>query len=111
MAQPSQLTLLAARRRAIIARSAELRQACALDLAQLRSRTAWFDTGFLMMRSGRAIWPMLSGVAGLVASRNRPGWLAKAARLASWIGLGKKVARILRSSKSAGESSGQTPAQ
>jgi hypothetical protein len=106
MAQPSQLTLLAARRRALVARSAELRQACALDLAQVRSRTAWFDTGFLMLRSGRAIWPMLTGVAGLVASRKKQGWLAKAARLASWIGLGKRVAGILRSSKSADESPG-----
>ena len=98
--------LLAERRRALLARSAELRQACALDLAQVRSRAAWFETGFLMLRSGRAIWPVLTGFAGLVAKRNRQGWLAKAARIVSWIGLGRRVAGILRSSKSSDASPG-----
>jgi len=102
VAQPSQLALLAERRRLLVARSAELRREAALDLSRLHSSTVWFDTGMAVLRSGKALWPLLVGTAGMFASRNREGWLSKAIKFASWIGLGKKVAGLWRSVQGTG---------
>ena len=104
MAQTTQLTHLATRRRLLVARSTELREECSADLVRLRSFSTWVETGFLTLRSGRAVLPMLTTVAGLVSRRNRQGLLGKAVRLASWVGLGKRVAGILRSFSSTGQS-------
>jgi hypothetical protein len=51
----------------------------------------------VVLRSGKALWPLLAGVAGMSAGRNRQGWLGKAIKFASWIGVGKKVAGLWRS--------------
>jgi len=99
VAQPSQLVQLAERRRLIVARSAELRREAALDLARLHSSTVWCDTGMAVLRSGKALWPLFVGTAGMFAGGNRQGWLGKAIKFASWIGLGKKVAGLWRSAK------------
>jgi len=97
MAQPPQLDQLAQRRGLLVARSTELRQECAVDLARLGSSATWVETGFRVLRSGQALWPMVTGAAGLMAGRNQQSWLGKAVRIASWIGLGKRVAGIFRS--------------
>jgi len=99
VAQPSQLAQLAERKRLLIARSAELRRDVALDLARLHSSTVWVDTGMAVLRSGKALWPLFVGTAGMFVGGNRQGWLGKAIKFASWIGLGKKVAGLWRSAK------------
>jgi len=90
LAQTSQLNQLAERRRVLVARSNELRQECGSDFAKLRSTGTWFERGILALRSGRAVWPMVTGLAGLVGGGTRHGWISKAVRVVSWIGLGKK---------------------
>jgi hypothetical protein len=99
VAQPSQLAQLAQRKSLLVARSAELRRDVALDLARLHSSTVWVDTGMTVLRSGKALWPLFAGTAGMFAGGNRQGWLGKAIKFASWIGVGKKVAGLWRSAK------------
>jgi len=99
VAQPSQLGQLAERRRLLVARSAELRRDVALDLARLQSSTVWIDTGMGVLRSGKALWPLFVGTAGMLAGGNRQRWFGKAIKFASWIGLGKKVVGLWRSAR------------
>jgi hypothetical protein len=97
VAQSRELARLAERRRLLVAESARLRRQMAEDLAGLRSATVWVERGYAVVQSGRTLWPLLAGVAGLLVARKKRGWIHTARRLWSWWRLGKQLSGLWRS--------------
>lgn len=100
MAEPSQLNGLALRRQALVARSNELRRQIANQWSVLESHTTWVERAYDFAQSGRALWPLLAGVVGLLFARGTGGLLSKSAQLVSWWRMGKKLFNIWQSLQS-----------
>ncbi len=97
MAQASELERLAERRRLLVAQSDALRRQLVENIAGLQRSAAWIDRGYELIRTGRAIWPILAALAGLLLARGRGGWFAKAGKLVTSWRMIKKLARLYRS--------------
>jgi len=106
VAQPSELERLAGRRRALVEQSGALRRQMAAAAAGLQSSAAWMERALALAQAGRAIWPILAGLAGLLLARTSGGWFGKAGRLLSWWRLAKKLTSLWPSFKAQ-----QTPAK
>ena len=88
---------LKARRRLLVARSAELRQQLVNDFAALHSSTAWVERGYQVIRSARAFWPITAGVAGFFLARSPIGLMKKAGSIVSWLRAAKTLSGLWRS--------------
>jgi len=67
------------------------------DFADLQRSAAWLERGYILIQSSRSVWPLMAGIAGLLANRKSGGVLTKAARMFSWWTLAKKMGPLLRS--------------
>jgi hypothetical protein len=77
LAQGTELERLAERRRVLVEESARLRQELAEHIASLKSPAAWVQRGLTLARAGGILWPVAAGVAGLMLTRRRGGWLGR----------------------------------
>lgn len=97
MAQPSELERLLEQRRLLVARSGELRVQMAQDFARLHRAAGWIERAYALARKGRAFWPILAGLAGLLLVRTGGGWLGRAGKLLSWWRLVRKISTLWQS--------------
>ena len=97
MAQPTELTRLAEQRRLLAAQSEALRRQLAEDFSELQNSTAWIDRVYTLARAGRALWPILAGVLGVLVARRGGGVLRKASKLLAWWRVLNKVTGLWRS--------------
>jgi hypothetical protein len=105
LAQPSELDRLAEHRSLLVAQSGQLRRQMVEDFAAVRSAAAWVDSGYAIMRSGRALWPVFAGLAGLLVARRSRGWLKKTGKLLSWWRIGKTIHALWNSTRSLSKTS------
>ncbi len=81
MARPSEIEQLERRRLLLLAESEYLRRRFAGDLDRFQAAAAWLDTGFSVVQSLRAYWPLFAAGAGFLATRKRRGWLRSLGKL------------------------------
>jgi hypothetical protein len=92
VAEQPQLAQLAARKRALLSRSEQLRRDLQAELANLRGPVAWAQNGYALIQATRPYWPVIAGAAGFFVARRRGGWFRAAGKLWSLWRLGKRFA-------------------
>ncbi len=97
MAQAWELEQLAERRRVLVAESDRLRYQAAHDWAGLETPAAWLQRGYRLVQSGRALWPWVAGLAGLLLVRKSTGSLGTARKLWSYWRVCRKISALWRS--------------
>ncbi len=96
MAQPPELKGLLERRRQLVARSDELRSQLADDFGAVKTSAVWVERGYSWIRSGRAIWPLLAGAAGLALAFRKGGWLGAAEKMVSVFRFARRMTAVIR---------------
>ena len=100
MAESLELEALAHKRRLLVLQNEVLRQQIAEDWTELESRTLWAERGLQIIKSGRVLWPILAGAAGLLLARSKGGLLSKGARVLSWWRVAKRISAVFQSLQS-----------
>jgi hypothetical protein len=96
LAESLELETLAHKRRLLVLQNEVLRQNIAQDWSELESRTAWMERGFQVLKSGRVLWPILAGAAGLLLARGKGGLLSKGARVLSWLRVARRISGVFQ---------------
>ena len=94
MAHLSELDILEARRRALVAESELHRQQIAVEVEHLRAATAWVERAMSAARSVLAAWPVLAPVAGFVIARKGRSLLRTVGKGWSWWRIGRRLAGL-----------------
>ena len=100
MAESLELETLAHKRRLLVLQNDVLRHQIAEDWNELESRTVWVERGYQVLKSGRVLWPILAGAAGLLLARSKGGLLSKGARVLSWLRVVKRISGVFQSLRS-----------
>lgn len=96
MARPSEISLLEARRRVLVAESQQLRQRLAGELQPLRAAAGWLERGYSRVQSLKPFWPLLAAGAGFFVARKRKSLLGTVGKGLSLWRLGRKVFALVR---------------
>ncbi len=97
MSQTGELAALEERRRLLVAESGQLRRRMTEDFAQVRASGVWVERGWALFRTGRVVWPLAAGAAGLLLARKRTGWFGTLRKLSSWWRLGRTASSLWQS--------------
>lgn len=81
MARPSEIELLADRRRLLLAESERLRRQLGAEIDQLQAVTGWIQTGYSLLQTARNYWPLVVAGAGFLFTRQRSSPLSSLDRI------------------------------
>jgi len=86
------------RRRRLIAESNRLRGQFGTEIGQLQAATSWVKTGYSLLQSVRAYWPLIVAGTGFLMTRKRGSLLSSLGKIWSVWKMAQKVMHVWQQS-------------